>query len=346
MKNHELLDMIGEANEDYVQAADADAARPRFRWKALAACAACAVLAVAAYPFSQVFWPQESAPDPEATQGPGLHSYTLMDEVGGSILTHQEQVKSPASGAAAVPEPSMPICQAPGEDAGGDIDGSHYDTPGRDVPVDQEPYDQYNSLYENARLDQYPEWYGGAYIDHNALGEPSRLVVCIVDGFHTPELEQQIAAWCGEGVWTYRDVKYSRGYLQTLMERLNSSEFLDFIDPDGAALAWGVYEQDNCIKMEWRAIPSDAALAELAKLDPGGDAIQVQVSAQSYTTADELVKAPASNSAAQPVPGGAQAEPSRDGQDVPAEASLPPAFRPEEPPAVRENSMPALTENG
>ncbi len=50
MKDYELLDMIGEVNEDYVREADGNVVRPRFRWKTLAACAACAALALGAYP--------------------------------------------------------------------------------------------------------------------------------------------------------------------------------------------------------------------------------------------------------------------------------------------------------
>ena len=53
MKNYELLDMIGDVNEDYVQAADSNVVRPRFQWKALAACAACAALVLCAYPVWQ-----------------------------------------------------------------------------------------------------------------------------------------------------------------------------------------------------------------------------------------------------------------------------------------------------
>lgn len=33
MKNHELLDLIGEAGDEYVLAADAAVPRPKFRWK-------------------------------------------------------------------------------------------------------------------------------------------------------------------------------------------------------------------------------------------------------------------------------------------------------------------------
>ena len=44
MKNHELLDILGEVNGDYVLAAEDNVVRPRFRWRTLAACAACAAL--------------------------------------------------------------------------------------------------------------------------------------------------------------------------------------------------------------------------------------------------------------------------------------------------------------
>ena len=53
MKNHELLDMIGDVSEEYVQGADSNVVRPRFRWKTLAACAACAALVLGAYPVYQ-----------------------------------------------------------------------------------------------------------------------------------------------------------------------------------------------------------------------------------------------------------------------------------------------------
>ncbi|MFG6352841.1 MAG: hypothetical protein K1W21_14825, partial [Oscillospiraceae bacterium] len=57
MKNHELLDLIGDVSEDYVQAADGKVIRPKFRWKAVAACAACAALVLGAYPAYQAAHP-------------------------------------------------------------------------------------------------------------------------------------------------------------------------------------------------------------------------------------------------------------------------------------------------
>ena len=70
MKNHELLDLIGDVNEDYVQAADGKVLRPNFLWKAVAACAACAVLVLGAYPAYQAAHPP-------------LHSYTVLEDATG-----------------------------------------------------------------------------------------------------------------------------------------------------------------------------------------------------------------------------------------------------------------------
>ena len=82
MKNHELLDLIGDVSEDYVQAADGKVIRPKFRWKAVAACAACAVLVLGAYPAYQAAHPP-------------LHSYTVLE---GGGMTTQGDVKAPAGG--------------------------------------------------------------------------------------------------------------------------------------------------------------------------------------------------------------------------------------------------------
>lgn len=282
MNKFELFDLIGETDENYVLAADMTAKRARPRWPAWAACAACAALIIGAYPVYHALRPQP------------LHSYTVVEGTVAGI-TAQSIMKEPFTGGgelAPIPEPTRG--SGPDTVPSGDMgpeDGDSYDAPG-DAPVEEDPYNQYNSLFENAHLDQYPEWYGGAYIDYTVLGEPSKLVVCIVDGFRTPELEQQIAEWCGEGVWTYRDVKYSRGYLQELMYRLNGDRFLTVVEADKAVTGYGVYEDGNCIRMDCRDIPSDATLAALAEFDPDGDAILVQVHTGQTVNTDTM-KGPA-----------------------------------------------------
>lgn len=296
MNKHELFDLIGEADEAYVNAADAPAKRARPRWRTWAACAACAALIIGAYPAYRAL-----APTP-------LHGYTVVEGNGGGSYD-QSTVKTPGGDVPGQGAPDVP--PAPNPESDPVYAPSPTDPPrgsGPDAPVEEGPYNQYNNLFENARLDEYPEWYGGAYNNYED-GVPVKLVVCIVDGFHTPELEAQITDWCG-GELIFKDVKYSRGYLQSLMERMNGSEFLAVTKEDPAVSGCGVYEQDNCIRMDCRAVPNDATLAALARLDPDGDAIQVRVfSGQTVNT--DIVKGPA--------PGGAQKDQPQADPDEPSE---------------------------
>ena len=80
MKNHELLDIIGEVDESYIQSADSNVVRPRFPWKTLAACAACAALALGAWPIYRAV-------------NPPLHAYTVVE--GGGVMDTQREVKVP-----------------------------------------------------------------------------------------------------------------------------------------------------------------------------------------------------------------------------------------------------------
>lgn len=287
MNKHELFDLIGEADENYVNAADAPARRARPRWQTWVACAACAALVVGAYPAYRALAPGRTP----------LHSYTVVEGSGGYLTEHAGIIKAPHQGGGAENAPGFDIPIPEPSDPGGG-----------DVSVEEGPYAQYNSLFENARLDRYPEWYGGAFNDYED-GVPVKLVVCIVDGFHTPELEAQITDWCGGGEIAFKDVKYSRGYLQELMERLNGSEFLAVTKEDPAVCGCGVYEDENCIRMDCRDTPGDAVLMALAELDPDGDAIQVRVFTGVSVNPD-IVKGPAPGgsvgSVATPVPGGAQ----------------------------------------
>ena len=276
MKNHELLDMIGEVNEDYVRAADADAAHSRPRWRAWAAAAACVALIAAVYPVSRAFQPQ--APGPEASQGPadtlvqrpGLHSYFLM-EGGRQIVftqtTGEEKLPFPpgAVGGGAEDNPAPSETEAlPGGEQSGDApvqEGAYYYErlmQGMGVPTDGSPA-------------AYPEWFGGAWLE----GEQGELLaVGIVEKDRTPELEAQIRDWTGEAV-VLHSVKYSQNYLDGLMEGIRRVfEELDC----RISSVYGVYVMDNYLGMEFYGeAPADEVLAALAELDPEGDAIRIQV---------------------------------------------------------------------
>lgn len=320
MKNHELLDMIGEISEDYVQAADSNVVRPRFRWKTLAACAACAALVACAYPAYRAL-------------NPPLHSYTVM-EAGGALAT-LDDTKAPAgsstgtpgqgapdpapastSGSGSVYDPNpntLPGGAYIGGDAGeSGIDGAHYSKPGLDTPV-QEAALWYDALMKTYRLDENPEWYGGAWIAGERL-----LAVAIVDGFHTPELEAEIQEAAGEGaVLRFSTVKYSMEFLNGLMEPAVRA-----LDSTDLCAGLGVDVMANCLGVDLYSdsdtIP-DRVLAALAHLDPDGDAIRVRVfTGKLSTLTDEAVKGPAPGAVedgeretstpidgSEPIPGGA-----------------------------------------
>lgn len=317
MKNHELLDIIGDVNEDYVRAADADAAYPRSRWRAWAAAAACVALIAAAYPVSRAFQPQ--TPGPEASQGPadtlvqrpGLHSYFLV-EGGRQIMFTQttggEKLPSfphaVGGGAVDAPAPSE-TAVPPGSEQSGDVpvqEGAYYYErlmQGMGVPTDGSPA-------------VYPEWFGGAWLE----GEQGELLaVGVVEEDRTPELEAQIRDWTGEAV-VLHSVKYSQNYLDGLMEGIRRVfEELDC----RISSVYGVYVMDNYLGLEFYGeAPADEVLAALAGLDPEGDAIRIQVFLNGridFTVGSNQSHAPAPASA--PV--------AEDGQDYPvAEPSAAP----------------------
>lgn len=329
MTNYELLNIIGEVNEDYVLAAGENVVKPRFRWQTLAVCAACAALIVAAYPAYRMSRPQspgpdsissledvpEAAPDSDGTliQRPGLHEYTLVE--GGKTVIATD-AKAPAGGAeepAPVPERSIGPDITSGADVNGDpgetSDG--YYAPAQDAAV-QAAAEWYDALLRTYRLEEHPEWYGGAWLAGDEL-----LAVAIVDGFRTPELEAEIKEAAGTGaVLQFSTVKYSMEFLYGLMEPATRA-----LDGSGLACGIGVDVMENCLGVDLYSdeadIP-DSVLAALAHLDPEGDAIRVRVFTQSMNTlTDEVQKGPAPGGKTEPVFDGARVEDSK--QAMPAE---------------------------
>lgn len=280
MKNHELLDLLGEVNEDYVLEAGNNVVKPRFRWKTLAACAACAALVLGAYPVYRAAHPP-------------LHGYTVLE---GGGMTTLDDVKAPAGGE------SDPSAIPGGAYVGGDkgntgIDGTEYAAPGQDIPVDEAAADQYDRLLRGMGMHgegaaSYPDWFAGAWIDHSGgPDDPACLTVAIVDGFRTPEREAEILGWV-QGDVTFRDAKYSHNFLDGLMEQV-----VPLLDGTGLNCGIGVDVIANCLGVDLysngQTIP-DSILAELAKLDPAGDAIRVRLfTGKLDTLTDDMVKGPA-----------------------------------------------------
>lgn len=250
MKNHELLDMIGDVNEDYVLEAGNNVVKPRFRWKTLAACAACAALVLGAYSVYQAAHPP-------------LHGYTVLE--GSGMAEPQALVK------------------------GGGIDTPEQNTPDPAQTGDGQPSDvsaqwkaiaQYQGLLngmggqEGREPEPYPDWYGGAWIDDAG----DKLAVAIVDGFHTSELEARIEEWCGGEVVFVQDMKYSYAHLLSLTDQILQA-LQEHLNQDDVWATFTSMRPDmmaNCLVIDFSGTPADAVLAFLAQLDPAGDAIQVQ----------------------------------------------------------------------
>lgn len=321
MKNHELLELIGDVNEDYVQEAGNNVVKPRFGWRKLAACAACAALLLgASYPAYMAAHPP-------------LHGYTVLE--GGGMAT-LDDVKAPAGGKS---DPStIPGGAYVGDDKGATgIDGNEYAAPGQDIPVDEAAADQYDRLLRGMGMHgegaaSYPDWFAGAWIDQRGGGDdPGRLSVAIVEGLRTPELEAEILGWV-QGDVTFRDAKYAHNFLDSLMEQV-----APLLDGTGLSCGIGVDVMANCLGVDLysngQTIP-DSILAKLAKLDPAGDAIRVRLfTGKLDTLTDDMVKGPA------PVDPEARATPATTvddgktvyhGEDAPADSVPGGATRPQD----------------
>lgn len=331
MKNHELLELIGDVDEDYVLSADQAAARPRTRWRGWAAAAACAALVLAAYPVYRAF-------------NPPLHDYTVVE--GGGALTTENDVKAPAGGQVDVPgqrAPDLPPDMGPAPDPGtvyapdpntlpgeayvggegGDgmgydggqegVDGAHYSVPGQDAPAQEAAIAQYWGLLQGlggqggGEPETYPGWFAGSWID-NSYQPEAKLAVAIVEGLRTPELEARIEGWCG-GEVVFTDASYSLEHLNGLMDRA-----VEAIQGAGLSCGIGVDVEANCVGVDLYSLSGepvpDRVLAALAVLDPGGDAIRVRVFVETLSLADDVVKGPAPDRpAADPVEPEARATP-------------------------------------
>ncbi|MBD5085197.1 MAG: hypothetical protein HDT33_09170 [Clostridiales bacterium] len=339
MTNHELLNIIGEVNEDYVLAAGENVARPQFRWKTWAVCAACAALIVAAYPAWQGLSQKRTSDSvsdldegPEASQAsdevlvqrPGLHEYTLV-EGGMTIMTTEGTAKAPAGGAeepVPMPEPGGEAVVTSGAYVGNEDAGtadSAYSW--------EEASTQHERLLQSLGIDGwnwdlYPDWWGGIWLDWP--GNTAQLAVAIVDDFHTPELEAQIRKWCGgTGEILFRTVKYSLAYLEDLKDEVGA-----LFDQYGwLPSVIDANEMTNRVELDIFAMPGDDLLAALAELDPEGDAIFIQVFAgYQIIPTDGPAKEPAL--AAPAVEPSIEAEPTpvpADGSAAVAEPSVPPA---------------------
>ena len=164
----------------------------------------------------------------------------------------------------------------------GDLPGGTYIG---DAPSQEEAVNAYEKLMDHFD-GQYPDWYGGAYIDRSGW-----LVVQLVEDKDPGDktLELQVLDWTGSDTVMFSSCKYSLAQLHELMDRLNA---LPDTDPQcGEVMAgWGINEEANRIELTLTQV-NDHILSVLARLDPDDDAIYVQVGQRA--TADVGTEDPA-----------------------------------------------------
>lgn len=246
-------------------------------------------------------------------QTPGLHDYFLFEEeralksTAGDAAAPAEGVDDAALEKGPAPEP------APAPNAEAPVSGAFEDAPA-DVPYDPEsgtlfPYveetaidqdeatRQYQSLLQNAGLGYagegyYPEWFGGAWIDNDWPDNTGRLTIAMVEGWDTEAMEDMVRGWCGgTGDVLFCTAKYSYAHLNGLMDEISAV----FDQYGWLPSAFGANEEANRIELDIFGMPSDELLADLARLDPEGDAIRVQVFTDRTIrfTDDAVMKPPA-----------------------------------------------------
>lgn len=167
-------------------------------------------------------------------------------------------------------------------------------------------------------------WFGGYYYDNEA----GRYVIVQVEGTQLPNLDFGSAALVTG--------KYSYSHLSGLMDQLDA---LAMTDPEcgGVMATWALNEMDNRIDL---TITEENAhlLAILAKLDPDGDAIRVElgavVSTDSQARADDAVSYQTAPGGIAPTEEPIVIEPAADNgsarpdQDGPAERPVSDSFAP------------------
>jgi hypothetical protein len=291
MKNREFLNLIGSVNEDYIQAADSKVVRPWFRWKTFVACAACAALMICAYPVYRMI-------------NPLLHSYTVVERDGTMNTLDGENTVTGGQGAA----DKLPGGAYVGNEStpsGGDYWIEDPDSDLSGAPTDKAAATQYDRLLQGMGVygdgeHTYPDWFAGAWFEDGIL------TVGIVDELRTSELEIEIKSWVQTDI-AFQNAKYSYTYLNALMEKT-----VTHLEGTGLTCGVGVDVIANRLGVDLyneEAAPGfKKVLAELAELDPAGDAIQVRVFAGQTNTltdgaADDPIPAPVPGGVTEPAPG-------------------------------------------
>lgn len=116
----------------------------------------------------------------------------------------------------------------------------------------------------------WPEWYGGGYLNNDRPDRVARLTLVLVKDYDTPALRQEIYDFLGSDHVDFQSGKYALSYLHDLHSRLR-----DYPVIWGSFASCGTDEENNRLYLNLTDV-TDEALMVLAELDPDDDAIYVQ----------------------------------------------------------------------
>lgn len=116
----------------------------------------------------------------------------------------------------------------------------------------------------------WPDWYGGGYLDNDRPDHISRLTLVLVKDYDTPELRQEIYDFLGSDHVDFQSGKYALSHLLDLQKKIIDYPVIRAV----FASSW-TDEESNRLNLTLTEVTDEALLA-LAELDPEDDAIYVQ----------------------------------------------------------------------
>lgn len=240
-------------------------------WKKYTAVAACAALVIGAlgasrYPSWELILQNFR---PSILETP-LHSYVTVDDLTGYITenTTTETGGGDTGAIEVLPGPNTGDLPGGALAPSGALPGGAYIG---DAPSQEEAVNAYQKLMDHFDGD-YPDWYGGAYIDGSGY-----LVVQLVSDEDPGDktLELQVLDWTDSDHIMFSSCKYSLAHLNHLMDQLNALP-AERQDCHEFMAGWGINEEANRIELTLTEV-NDPILIVLAELDPDDDAIYVRV---------------------------------------------------------------------
>lgn len=125
-------------------------------------------------------------------------------------------------------------------------------------------------LQEENFSPNWPDWYGGGYLNNDRPDHVARLTLVLVKDYDTPALRQEIYDFLGSDHVDFQSGKYALSYLHDLQYKLR-----DYPVIWGSFASCGTDEENNRLELTLTEV-TDEALMALAELDPDDDAIYVQ----------------------------------------------------------------------